>query len=469
MSGNVDDALRTAVAMAAALAEGDVTSRELTERALAESEQWQPVTNAFSQMWADEALAAADAVDRAGRDAGRPLAGVPVGIKDLFDVAGHETTGCCAAYAGRIASEDAPVIARVRAAGLVMVGKMNQHELAAGGTNLVSACGATRNPWDPARMTGGSSGGSAAAVAAGVLPWTLGSDTGGSIRIPSSFCGTVGLKPTTGALPLEGLLPLAPSLDTPGPIASTVEDAWLLYSVMAGHSLRHPVRDWLLRRPDEPFHVGIPTPFMLETLHPESVAAVNEVASVLVSAGMKVEPVDGSGLEDARKTWSAVCFPEFAEAHPDLRDPERRAMVAPSVADWMERGEQLSEEQRLRAVRRREEIGRWFRERLAVLDALLIPTTPYPAPRADQTAVQLTEDVSVEVAEVGPGFLTCAVNLAGLPAINLPVRRTAEGLPIGATLVGGDAGEQTIARIAMRWESASGYVPVVPELPAAPG
>jgi Asp-tRNA(Asn)/Glu-tRNA(Gln) amidotransferase A subunit family amidase len=460
---------RTAVEMAAALDEGAVTSRELTERALAEAERWQPATNAFSQLWNEEALAAADAVDRAGPDERRPMAGVPVGVKDLFDVAGHETTSCCAAYAGRIASGDAPLVARVRAAGLVMVGKMNQHELAAGGTNLVSACGATKNPWDPSRMTGGSSGGSAAAVAAGVLPWTLGSDTGGSIRIPSSFCGTVGLKPTTGALPLDGLVPLAPSLDTPGPIASTVEDAWLLYSVMAREPLRHPVRDWLLRRPDEPFRVGVPTPFMLETLHPEAAAAVEDVAMALASAGMKVEPVAGGGLEDARKAWAGVCFPEFADAHPDLRDPERRALVAPTVSEWLGRGERMTEEQRLQAVRRREEIGRWFRERLALVDALLIPTTPYPAPRADQDVVWLTDDVSVEIAEIGPGYLTCAANLAGLPAINVPARRTPDGLPVGATLVGDEGGEQTIARIAMRWESVSGYVPVVPQLPAAAG
>jgi aspartyl-tRNA(Asn)/glutamyl-tRNA(Gln) amidotransferase subunit A len=348
-----------------------------------------------------------------------------------------------------------------------MIGKTNQHELAAGGTNLVSSCGATKNPWDPLRMTGGSSGGSAAAVAAGVLPWTLGSDTGGSIRIPSSFCGTVGLKPTTGTLPLDGLLPLAPSLDTPGPIASTVEDTWLLYAVLAGEPLRHPVRDWLLRRPDEPFRIGVPAPFMLETLHPEAAAAVEDAATALASAGMRVEPVDGGGLEDARRTWSAVCFPEFAEAHPDLRDPDRRALIAPSVADWMQRGERMTEEQRVRAARRREEIGRWFRERLALVDALLIPTTPYPAPRADEDLVQLSDDVSVDVGEVGPGFLTCSVNLAGLPAISVPARRTPEGLPVGASLVGGDGGEQTIARIAMRWESVSGYAPLVPEPPAA--
>jgi aspartyl-tRNA(Asn)/glutamyl-tRNA(Gln) amidotransferase subunit A len=458
--------LGSAAGMAAALAAREVSARELGVHALQEAERWQPVTNAFSQLWAEEALAAADAVDRAGPDEERPLAGVPVVVKDLFDIAGHETSGCCAAYAGRVAFEDAPTIRRVRDAGLVMIGKANQHELAAGGTNLVSACGATRNPWDPARMTGGSSGGSAAAVGAGVVPWALGSDTGGSIRIPSSFCGTVGLKPTTGALPLDGMLPLAPSLDTPGPIAATVLDAWTLYAVLADQPIRHPTRDWLLRRPDKPFRIGVPVPFMLETLHPEAAGAVADLAAVLKSAGMQVKPIDGRGLEDARDLWGLVCFPEFAEAHPELRDPEARALVAPSVAVWLERGEAMTADERHRAALRREEVGRWFHERLAVVDALLVPTTVYPAPRADQTVVELAEEVSVEVDQVGPGFLTCAANLAGVPALTLPVRWTADGLPIGATLVGGDGGEETIARIAMRWEAASGFVPRRPPLPA---
>src|SRR5205823_1854876 len=172
-----------------------------------------------SQVWASEAM---DHAARQAPSAGG-LEGVPIAVKDLYDVAGFETTGCSRIYAGRVAERDAPTIRRVRGAGLIMVGKTNQHELAFGGTNLYSACGRTGNPWDPRRMTGGSSGGSAAAVAAGVVPWALGSDTGGSIRIPASMCGIFGLKPTAGRLSIEGVLPLAPSLDCPGPMAGTVQ------------------------------------------------------------------------------------------------------------------------------------------------------------------------------------------------------------------------------------------------------
>src|SRR5947207_12607651 len=192
--------------MARALRAGQVSAIELVQRVLDRIEAWEPTINAFSRVWADEALAEARRMDAAPRGE-LPFAGVPLVVKDLYDVSGHETTGCCAAYRGNVASQDAPTIAAARRAGLVIVGKTNQHELAAGGTNAVSACGPTHNPCDPKRVTGGSSGGSGADIAAGIVPWALGSDTGGSIRIPAGMCGIFGLKPTTGQLPTAGMLP----------------------------------------------------------------------------------------------------------------------------------------------------------------------------------------------------------------------------------------------------------------------
>ena len=461
-----DGELETAAEMASALQERDATAAELTARAIARAQAWRPVGNAFSQLWADEAMTAAAEADRTGPIERRPFAGVPIAVKDLFDVANHETSGCSAAYAGRVAARDAPIISRVREAGMVMVGKTNQHELAAGGTNLVSDCGPTRNPWDPARMTGGSSGGSASAVAVGVVPWSLGSDSGGSIRIPSSFCGTVGLKPTNGALPLGGMLPLAPSLDCPGPIAATVGDAWSLEAVLAGRDLRHPVRDWLLRRPDRPFRIGVPEPFVAEIVHEEAAAALAGAASVLATAGVDVVPLDGHGLDDARSLWTSVCYPEFAHAHPDLQHPSMRARVHPSVLDWLDRGAALSEADRERAAHRRMEFERWFRERLALVDALLVVTTPYPAPLIGQEFVELAPDLAVDVATVGPGFITCAANLAGVPAMSFPAGWSELGLPLGVSLIARAGAEETIARIGARWEAASGYRPRRPALPA---
>ena len=203
-----------------------MTESRSVDAALEGIDAWQERTNAFAQVFADEARADAE-LDREG-----PLAGVPIAVKDLFDVRGHPTTGCCAAIPPEPAERDATLVARLRDAGAIVIGKTNQHELAAGVTNLESACGPTRNPWDPTRISGGSSGGSAVAVATGIVPISLVSDTGGSARIPAAFCGTWGLKPTQGRLPTEGMMPLAPEMDCPGLLAGSLEDLRLGWEVL---------------------------------------------------------------------------------------------------------------------------------------------------------------------------------------------------------------------------------------------
>lgn len=462
MSGLRDGELETSKEMAAALQAGDVSSVELVERALWRAEAWQPKCNAFSQLWANEAMEEARRIDATPMEKRPTHAGIPVAVKDLYDVAGKETSGCCAAYRGTIARGDAPVIERIRRAGLVMVGKTNQHELAAGGTNLVSACGRTGNPWDPDRMTGGSSGGSGAAVGAGVVPWALGSDTGGSIRIPSSMCGVFGLKPTTGLIPIEGVLPLAPSMDCPGPMAATLEDLYVLYALMA--DAPHPNEPPTVA-PPERLRVGVPEGFFADRVHDETLAAVRSAAAALESAGAAVAPADGSGLDNVRAVWMSVCCAEFAAAHPLLRDPERRSMVDPSVLAWLDLGESQTEQLRIHAAEEQERVGRWFRQHLEALDALLIPTTPYPAPRAVQETVDLGKAGTVEVGHVGPGWITCAVNLAGFPALNHPAGRATGGMPIGVSLVAKAGEEDVLFRLAALWTTATGYRAEVPVLP----
>jgi aspartyl-tRNA(Asn)/glutamyl-tRNA(Gln) amidotransferase subunit A len=444
--------------MAAAVRARDVAPLELVERSLERLHRWQPVTNAFSQVWEDEALAAARGLIT---DASGSATGVPLAIKDLFDVAGHETTGCCVAYRGTKTATDAPIVDRMRQADMVFVGKTNQHELAAGGTNLVSACGPTANPWDSERMTGGSSGGSAAAVAAGVVPWALGSDTGGSVRIPSSMCGTFGLKPTTGRLPLGGLMPLAPSLDCPGPIASTAGDLGLLYRLMAGSDGEpssdggHPAgRRW---------RIGVPAGFFVDRVHAEVLQLVQNVAATFEANGAYIDALDGRGIEDSRRVWSQICYPEFAAAHPGLED--RRDDVAPSVWAWIDEGRRLAPSERAEATRRRQEIRRWYRSHLETFDVLLIPSTPYPAPSPGQDVIDLGRGETVEAAAVGPGWITCSVNLAGLPALNLPAGRSTDGLPIGVSMVGDDNQEPTLLEMALEWETATNYRPSPPPLP----
>ena len=453
--------LESAVEMRAALDAGDVTATELVERSVERAAAWQPAINAFSQLWLEGCLAEAHRATR-GPDAGRTdpwgLRSVPLAVKDLYDVAGHRSTGCSRAYWDNVAREDAEIITRMRGAGLIMVGKTNQHELAAGGTNIPSACGRTGNPWDPERITGGSSGGSGAAVAAGITPLALGSDTGGSIRIPSAMCGTFGLKPTTGRLPTAGLMPLAPSMDCPGPIASTVADLELLYRAMAGRPAGEDPRI-----EEVPFRVAIPNGFFADAVHDEVVRTVTEAGRVFEGAGAIVEPIDGTGIEDARQAWMLVCTPEFAAAHPLAW--EHKELLHPQVAEWLDLGETITAEAQASAAKRRREITQWFDHRLERFDALLIPTTPYPAPRADQTVVDLGSAGSVDVNLVGPGWMTCSVNLAGLPAINLPAGRSSEGLPIGVSLVGPRNAEVALLGLARLWERATGYRPQQPSLP----
>jgi aspartyl-tRNA(Asn)/glutamyl-tRNA(Gln) amidotransferase subunit A len=478
-----DGELETGQEMALALRRRRVSPRELLDRSLARAEAWQPAINAFSQLWPEEAGEDAQLVEVAARVLARsshpaggvrsPLApedmpfpaGVPVAVKDLFDVSGHETTGCCAAYRGAIALRDATMVERLRDAGMVIVGKTNQHELAHGGTNLVSACGRTGNPWDPRRMTGGSSGGSAAAVAAGIVPMALGSDTGGSIRIPASMCGTFGLKPTTGALSIEGMLPLAPSMDTPGPIAATASDLWMLYRIMADLPLADLEGPALaLDRPITLGRVGGP----FDVVHPDVAEAVEGAAAVFRSVGVAVAPagpddnVDQGIPDGLRGIWHRITDAEFLRAHP--RAAARRDLVHPDVAVHFDHAEALTHEQLEEAQRRREAIGRWFRRRLENADALLIPTCPYPAPFAEQAEVDMGPAGMVAVDRVGPGWLTSSVNLAGLPAVNLPADRSSEGLPVGVTLVGRDGEEEGLLRLAALWERASGYRPPRPTL-----
>ena len=453
--------LETAVEMAAAVRSRDVAALELVERSLERLHRCQPVTNAFSQIWEDEALAAARGLMTG---ASGSATGVPLAIKDLFDVAGHETSGCCAAYRGTRAAADAPIIDRMRRADMVFVGKTNQHELAAGGTNLVSACGPTANPWASERMTGGSSGGSAAAVAAGVVPWALGSDTGGSVRIPASMCGTFGLKPTTGRLPLDGLMPLAPSLDCPGPIASTAEDLRLLYHLMAGGDGKpsgdgdHPAsRQW---------RIGVPGGFFADRVHADVLQLVRLVATTFEANGAHVEALDGRGIEDSRRVWTRICYPEFAAAHPGLED--RRGDVAPTVWAWIDEGRRLEPSERAEAERRRQEIRRWYRSHLETFDSLLIPSTPYAALEPNQEVIDLGDGRTVEADAVGPGWITCSVNLSGLPAVNLPAGRSTGGLPIGVSLVGDENQETTLLEMAFEWKTATNYRPATPPLPASP-
>jgi Asp-tRNA(Asn)/Glu-tRNA(Gln) amidotransferase A subunit family amidase len=424
--------VRTLVEQAKAVADGSVSPTELVRVALEGIERVEPATNAFTHVRPD------DAYDRAaeleGREPSGPLFGVPVAIKELYDIAGLRTTGCCAAFEDRMATAHSAVVERLREAGAIVIAKTNQHEMACGATNLLSSFGPTRNPWDTRRITGGSSGGSAAAVAAGVVAMAMGSDTGGSVRIPSSFCGVTGLKTTHGAVSLRGAMPLVPSLDTAGPLAASAADCALVFNVLCGFD---PADPWsaephpIAERPLRGARIGILQRFMAWA-HPETIAGVTACAGELESLGAIVEEIDGPDPDEAWEAVGPVFVTEFASCYPDLGDDER---AHPEVRALIAAGASIPGTVYAQGLRACRVFGRRFEAALADADVLLAPSTPYPAPRADATEVRL-DGKTLDVHSGGPAHLTMPVNVAGLPAVAFPVGFSAEGLPLGAQLIG---------------------------------
>ena len=440
---------------------GEVSPVELLENVLDRIERWEPVVNAFSQVHAEQALE--EAAERAAVvTKGEPLGllhGVPVAVKDLYDVAGWETTGCSAAYRGNVATADAEVVRRLREAGAVIVGKTNQHELAAGATNVVSSRGPSRNPWAPTRMTGGSSGGSAAAVAARIVPLAIGSDTGGSIRIPSSFCGVAGLKPTWGSVPMSGAMALAPSLDTAGALAATVDDVALAHEVLSDR----PGLSSEAALPATGLRVGLEHGFFAERVHPEVRAVLEEARDVLEAAGATTAPANAGPLADAPETWVRIAWAEFAAEHGHLlRRPDM--LYAPTLA-VLEQGMRESAVELIRASARVGEIRRGFDEALRSVDAILAPATPFPAPALDVKRIVLGDGTVMDVTKGGISWFTRPVNLAGLPALSLPAGFSSEGLPLGVQLIGRPGGEAALLRLGSAFQAATGHHERAPSPP----
>jgi aspartyl-tRNA(Asn)/glutamyl-tRNA(Gln) amidotransferase subunit A len=280
-----------------AIRDGSLSPADLVTEALASLDRWQPVTTAASQVWPEEALDAAQALPS---DPHLPLAGVPVLVKENMDVAGHKSTACCDAFRDRRASKDAQMVASLRAAGAIVIGKANMHELAASATGHISACGPMHNPWDPGRLAGGSSGGSAAAVATRSVPLALGTDTAGSIRVPSSFCGVAGLKPTQGRLSMDGIMPLAPSLGCPGPVAASAEDLGVAFAVLSDE----PGSITQMGEPAAGLRVArVPAGYFAEGIHPDVRRALTCAAEVFAAAGLLVTDASLPDMENALGTW----------------------------------------------------------------------------------------------------------------------------------------------------------------------
>jgi aspartyl-tRNA(Asn)/glutamyl-tRNA(Gln) amidotransferase subunit A len=328
-----------------------------------------------------------------------------------------------------------------------VVGTTNMHELAAGVTNLESSFGPTRNPWDPSRMTGGSSGGSAAAVASGVVPLGLVSDTGGSARIPASLCGVWGLKASLGRLPLDGMMPLAPEMDCAGLIAGTLDDLRAGLRTLAGDMGPEPI----------PERIGVLRDGRWDRCAAEVRAAVDDAASLLGSRHVEVRDVDGSELDDVHHVWNRIAWPSFAAAYEGLADDPALGPGCAAVVRW---GRDHRDE-RAAALARAKRIRTWFTAVFDEVDLLLTAATPYAAPRFDATEVDLGDGTTMDVLRGGPAWFTTAANVAGLPAISGPFAWTDSSLPIGVQLIGPANGEGALL--------SAGALLHVPESPPLPG
>jgi len=429
----------TAAEIAAAVRAGKRSARDVTEAALTRIAAHDPKLNAFTAVTAERARAKAAAIDAqrvSGGDPG-PLAGVPFAVKNLFDIAGIPTlAGSSINRSHPPPASDATLIARLEAAGAILVGALNMGEYAYDFTGENSHYGASRNPHDLSRMSGGSSGGSGTAAAAGLVPLTLGSDTNGSIRVPSSLCGLFGLKPTYGRLSRAGTFPFVGSLDHLGPMARSTADLALAYDAMRGHDPLDPACADVpampllpeLEKGIEGLRVVKAAGYFQQPAHPEAHAAVDAVANAL---GV-TETVDVPGAAEARAAAYLITMSEGAALHlnrlrtdhhhfdPDVRDRLIAGAMIPGA--WVNRAQ---------TYRRR------FQARMAALfgevDVLLAPATPCPAPLIGQKRLTLGgRDLPLRP---NLGLFTQPISFVGLPVVSVPVWLPDAKLPIGVQII----------------------------------
>jgi aspartyl-tRNA(Asn)/glutamyl-tRNA(Gln) amidotransferase subunit A len=442
----------------AAIRSRELSPVELTESALARVAAIDGKIGAFRTVTAEAALASAAAAEReiaAGSYRG-PLHGIPLGMKDLYDTAGVPNEGSSAALAGSVAATDSAAMAALGAAGMILIGKTETHEFAFGGITPT-----TRNPWHLDHIPGGSSGGSGAAVAAGMCLVAMGSDTGGSIRIPAACCGTVGIKPTYGRASRRGVLSLSWSLDHVGPLTRNVLDAALVLGAIAGYdradpaTVDVPVPDYAagLGAGVAGLRVGVPTTYFFDDADPVLAAAVRGAAATLEGLGAHLVEVDPPMTEAMLPALWSICLPEASAYHQTLFR-QRGADYTEQVRGMIEVGEFVMATDYIRALRVRTLIQRAWAEMFTGIDVLLAPTLPGPPPRIGQDVRDLpgggTETVMRMLVRLcGPA------NLTGLPSVAVPCGLSAAGLPLGMQIMGRPFDEATILRVAAAWEGAS--------------
>jgi aspartyl-tRNA(Asn)/glutamyl-tRNA(Gln) amidotransferase subunit A len=404
--------------------------------------------NAFILVTADDARRQAREADEelaAGRDRG-PLHGVPVSLKDLIDVRGTPTTAASRVRRGHLAERDAPIVAFLRRAGAVLIGKTNLHEFAFGTTNEDSAYGPARNPYDETRSPGGSSGGAAVSVAAGMAMAAVGTDTGGSIRIPAAACGVVGLKPALGEISTEGVVPLSGTLDHVGPLARRVSDAWQLFQVLRGDATYRTLSPTAVKG----LQLAVPRKYFCDLLHEEVRARFEDAIDALRAAGAQIDGVDIPHAAVVPPIYLPIVLGDAAAYHAATLERTPELYTTP-VRLRLEMARYVLAEDYVRALAGRQVIRREVDAALAGRAALVLPTLPIPAPPLGAATVELPS--STEPVRNVMLRLTQAFNISGHPAISVPCGRTAAGLPCGLQLVGWHGETEALLRLAAACEN----------------
>ena len=468
----IDLTTMTARTIAESVRRRELTAVAVAQAALERIGLLNETLRAFITITRDEAIAAAERVDQqvaAGRGNDLPLAGVPMAIKDSFWTKGVRTTGGTKVLADFVPTEDATAVARLKAAGCVLVGKSLMHEMAYGFTSRNPHYGDCHNPWDLARIAGGSSGGNAVALATGMALAAVGGDTGGSNRQPAALCGVVGVKVTYGRVSRHGGIPLSWSMDTVGPMSRTVGDAAALLQVMAGFdpkdptTRRDPVPDYLaaLAVGLKGLRIGVPHDHFMAVMEPDVGAAIQDALGVLKQAGATMVDVAFPPLDPVIGAHRAIIFSEAAAAHEELIRT-RAADLSDEVRPLLQSGLFLTATQYLGAQQARRKTIAAYREIWRSFDVLITPTSPIAAPPIGATTARLG-DKDIPLVRLFLD-LTLPFNLTGQPAISVPCGFTKSGLPIGLQLVGRPFDEATLFRAAAAYESATDWHSRIPPI-----
>ncbi|MBY0493195.1 MAG: amidase [Cyanobacteria bacterium] len=437
----------------ARVARGEITSERLTEDCLSKIKELNPKLNAFITVTADDALALARQADKeiaAGRRIG-PLHGIPISLKDLIDQQGVRTSAGSLVRKEHVATEDAFVTARLREAGAVFVGKTNLHEFAFGTTSEDSGFGPVRNPLDASRSPGGSSGGSAAAVASGMSLGTVGTDTGGSIRIPAAACGIVGLKPEWGRVSASGVVPLSRQLDHVGPLAASVADAWLLYNAMLPHG--DQIGDALDATSLKGLRLGKLSGYFFDRLDEDVERGVLDTIAKLQRKGASVVDVSVPHAADMAAIYLHLVFGDAAEYHARTLVSRPQDYTTP-VRLRLEMARYVLAEDYIRALRGKDLIAREVDRALGRVDALVLPSLAIPAPPLGAQTMPVKGGSDA----VRTLMLRCSqpFNLSGHPAISIPCGQTRDGMPIGLQLVGHKGRTPALVQAALAAEALIG-------------